>query len=517
MSIYNVPEQRSDGFFRTSKKNAKLLVVDSCRLRVINLTKSMSFGRDCIGTDRDITVNSSITGRKHGEFLFDQETGDFFYVDNNSINGTYVNGRKLKKYNEKRTKSRRLHDGDIIRIDGDDLLNPHPEAVLMIYTTTFLDNGIWEKRMLQYKTIGIGRSRVCGIRLSENKVDDLHARIDFDGVNYIITDCDSKYGVSVDGKEIRGYAILYDYSVIRIASTQIIRVKDMLIYNQSCGKRNCLEVDIKQRVVEHDKVLIKDIRADFDAGDFVLILGGSGAGKTTLINAILGIHKAEGEIILNGENLYDNMKKLKDHVGYVAQFPAVRRNEIVQECLSNVAYTKLGGNLRRSEISRMVKDIIAKVGLKRKAKTMVGMLSGGEMKRLQLAMQLVGDRQVVFICDEPDSGLDAASKMQQMEMLSNIAKEGKIVIVITHQPDDAVHKGDLSRKCLFNKVLVLAKSTIDNAGHMAYYGGVDDALRYFQVDRLQDIVVKINQRDQGGEGRADEFIQRYYMLTNSRY
>ncbi len=515
--MYNAMNNRTANFFRSSKKNPKLLVVDSCRLMVINLVKSMSFGRNCVGTDRDITVSSSITGRKHGEFLYDEETGEFFYIDNNSTNGTYVNGKKLEKYNKNRTKSRRLHDGDIIRVDGDDLSNPHPEAVLMIYTTTFFDNGIWEKCMLQYRTIGIGRARACAIRLSDEKVDELHARIDFDGVNYIITDCESKYGVSVDGKEIRDCAIVNNYSVIRIASTQIIRVNDVLVYNQSTCQRNCLEVDIKQRVVDHDKALIKDIRADFDSGDFVLILGGSGAGKTTLINAILGIHKAEGEIILNGENLYDNMKKLKDHVGYVAQFPAVRKNEVVQECLSNVAYTKLGGNLRRSEISKMVKDIITKVGLKRKAKTMVGMLSGGEMKRLQLAMQLVGDRQVVFICDEPDSGLDAASKMQQMEMLSNIAREGKIVIVITHQPDDAVHKGDVTRKCLFNKVLVLAKSTIDNAGHMAFYGSVEDAFRYFQVDRLQDIVVKINQRDQGGEGRADEFIERYYMLTHSKY
>ena len=82
-----------------------------------------------------------------------------------------------------------------------------------------------------------------------------------------------------------------------------------------------------------------------------------------------------------------------------------------------------------------------------------------------------------------------------------------MVMVITHAPNDAAE--------LFTKVMVLAKGGKENAGHIAFCGTVDEAIKFFGVDNLQDIVVKINSKSEGGEGKADEFINKYNVLRGA--
>ena len=134
-------------------------------------------------------------------------------------------------------------------------------------------------------------------------------------------------------------------------------------------------------------------------------------------------------------------------------------------------------------------------------------MSGGQKKKASVASQLIGFQQV-FICDEPDSGLDAASRIQQMEILKDISEDGKIVMVITHEPDDAFS--------LFTKVVVIAKSSVDNAGHLAFYGDVPGALDFFGVNKLQEIMIEINPPYEGGKGRADHYIEKYNNMVRRR-
>ena len=130
-----------------------------------------------------------------------------------------------------------------------------------------------------------------------------------------------------------------------------------------------------------------------------------------------------------------------------------------------------------------------------------------QKKKVSVAYQLVGF-QKVFICDEPDSGLDAASRTQQMEILKEISLNDKIVMVISHEPDDAIDV--TTGQSLFTKVVVLAKSARDNAGHLAFFGNVEDAKAHFGVNKLQDIMVEINPPYEGGKGKADYYIEKYY-------
>ena len=150
-----------------------------------------------------------------------------------------------------------------------------------------------------------------------------------------------------------------------------------------------------------------------------------------------------------------------------------------------------------------------KVGITNLQNQLIGSLSGGQKKKVSVAYQLIGF-QKVFICDEPDSGLDAASRTQQMEILREIASNDKIVMVISHEPDDAIDVN--TGESLFTKVIVLAKSSVDNAGHLAFFGTPDDAKEFFGVNKLQDIMIEINPPYEGGKGLADEYINKYLAL-----
>ena len=106
----------------------------------------------------------------------------------------------------------------------------------------------------------------------------------------------------------------------------------------------------------------------------------------------------------------------------------------------------------------------------------------------------------LFILDEPDSGLDGVMARELMEQLRVIADQGKIVIVITHTPDRVID--------LFDDVIVLAKD-VNRTGRLAYYGPITEAREFFEKEKMEQIVMAINRKEEGGEGRADEYIERF--------
>ena len=91
-----------------------------------------------------------------------------------------------------------------------------------------------------------------------------------------------------------------------------------------------------------------------------------------------------------------------------------------------------------------------------------------------------------------------------MQNLRQIADFGKIVIVISHSPDRAFD--------LFDKVIVLTKDSVEGSGHLAFYGSPSEALRFFEVDSLEHVVKRINRTDEGGDGLADFYIEKYNRM-----
>jgi ABC-type multidrug transport system ATPase subunit len=231
----------------------------------------------------------------------------------------------------------------------------------------------------------------------------------------------------------------------------------------------------------------------------VLLLGGSGSGKTTFINAVTGYEKANAQILLGGMNVYDEYDKMKYSIGFVPQLDLMRGNDTVYRTLLDAALLRLPADTRISELLGRVNNVLEQFGLTTVKHSLVEKLSGGQRKRLSIAMEFISDP-FLFVLDEPDSGLDGVIARDLMRHLRRIADQGKIVIVITHTPDRVVD--------LFDDIIVLAKDS-RRTGRLAYYGSIEEAKQFFGANSMEDILRKVNQKDEGGEGLSDEYVRKF--------
>ena len=147
-------------------------------------------------------------------------------------------------------------------------------------------------------------------------------------------------------------------------------------------------------------------------------------------------------------------------------------------------------------------NVMDTLGLTAGRDGLVSKKSGGQKKRISIGMELISDPDL-FILDEPDSGLDGVIARELFTKLRKIADEGKIVIAITHTPDRVID--------LFDKVIVLARDS-GRVGRLAFYGSPDEARAFFGKRTMEEIVMAVNRKGEGGEGRADEFIAAYAAM-----
>lgn len=275
---------------------------------------------------------------------------------------------------------------------------------------------------------------------------------------------------------------------------------------ESCG--NGLSINIKERVVKSlsvKKVLLRDIHMHITPGKMVLLLGGSGAGKTTFLNAVTGYEKANATITLNGKNIYKDYESIKYDIGFVPQQDLIRYNDSVLKTVSDCANLKLPLSINKETKNNKIKDVLNIFGLTAVQNNMVSKQSGGQKKRISIATEFISDP-YLFILDEPDSGLDGVLARDLMKRLHDISREGKIVIVITHSPDRVAD--------LFDDVIILAKDA-ERTGRLVFYGEIEKAKSFFGTNNLEHMVRMINRKEEGGEGLADELIEKYGEIVNA--
>lgn len=270
-----------------------------------------------------------------------------------------------------------------------------------------------------------------------------------------------------------------------------------------------LSINIKARTAKshfQTKTLLKDIHMNIEPGNMVLLLGGSGAGKTTFVNAVTGYEKADAEVFLNGVNVYTKFDKMKYEIGFVPQQDLIRYNDTVIRTLEDSALLRMPSTVSRKDRNTRINEVMELFGLSSVKNNIVGKQSGGQKKRISIASEFMSNP-TLFILDEPDSGLDGILARELMENLHEISRQGKIVIVITHTPDRVID--------LFDKVIVLGKDQ-NRTGRLVFYGAIDEAKEFFGKETMEDMVRMVNREDEGGEGKADELIEKYAEVCNGR-
>ena len=229
---------------------------------------------------------------------------------------------------------------------------------------------------------------------------------------------------------------------------------------------------------EGTPVLLSQISARFRRGELCALIGPSGSGKTTLIRAVAGMAEpADGSLHWNDRDL-EEQDLPPSQIGYVPQFTISNEDLTAAENVRLALQLRVGG-LDADALALRAAELLELTGLAPAAKTLAKHLSGGQRRRLALAMELCSEP-ALLLCDEVTSGLDAQSEKEILALLQRIAREGnRVVIVVTHGI------GEIEA---FDKVAVLS------GGHLAYFGPPDTAAHYFRVDKPEGIFQRLPQR-----------------------
>ena len=197
-----------------------------------------------------------------------------------------------------------------------------------------------------------------------------------------------------------------------------------------------IEFDNVSKHYENGTIALEDINLKIDKGEFVFIVGSSGAGKSTFLKLIIKEESASsGEVTVNGRKLsslkYKEIPYLRRTMGIVFQdFRLIEKMNVYD----NVAFAMRAIGARNSEIKRRVPYILNLVNLSNKSKSYPSELSGGEQQRVGLARALVNNPALI-IADEPTGNIDPALSYEIVDLLDQINKCGTTILMVTHEQD----------------------------------------------------------------------------------
>ncbi len=203
------------------------------------------------------------------------------------------------------------------------------------------------------------------------------------------------------------------------------------------------------------------------------IVGPSGAGKTTLLGALTGLRPARsGRVLVGGRDLYGAYDELRLQIGYVPQDDVLHTRLTVRRALLYAAELRFGDDVSATERRSRVEEVLAELGLTERAQMVIGKLSGGQRKRVSIALELLTRPGLLFL-DEPTSGLDPGMEKHLMQLLRDLADAGRTVVVVTHS---------VQSLSLCHRVLVLAPG-----GRTAFYGPPEEITRHFGCEDVAEV------------------------------
>lgn len=300
----------------------------------------VTFGR---GEGNDIILRSEYVSRQHGQFR--HVGGQWVVEDLGSRNGLIFSGHSVR--------NRVLEDGDCIRID--DGVETTVGGLLMVFTRS--------ENAAEWKTIDIparaetliGRDAACDIVLNHVSVSKRHAKIIMRGNQFFLTDNNSTNGLLVNGKKVENQCLLSEKDVILITNSKLIFGSGKVSY---CCFNKGISVDalnITKKVDKNRKTICNNVSLSIKPCELVAIIGGSGAGKSTVMNCISGYSlPTEGSVSVNGTDLYDNFDALKNIIGYVPQQDIVFDNLTVTDMLGYAARLRLPRDLTDAEYDQTI-------------------------------------------------------------------------------------------------------------------------------------------------------------------
>ncbi len=407
--------------------------------------------------DADIPVPSPMVSGRHLRIYRDAQ--GWAFEDLGSTNGTHHNGH-IKA-------GSLLHDGDVLRVGADE-----SRTTTMVFRLAGADAAHDALGVVHHGTLPlagarqlrIGRSPDADVTLDNPLVSFYHARIDAVASGHVLTDLGSTNGTWVNGVRLAKPHALQPGDTVKIGSWELsYDGAGMQQFHADAGMR-VDAVDLT-RVVGGGRRILDDVDLTVLPREFVALVGASGAGKSTLLKAMCGAAPADGNVLVNGDSLRSQFDLYRAQIGYVPQDDIIHMELTVGSALKHAAALRLPADTTRDEIQRRVDSVLDTVELRGKEDQRIGSLSGGQRKRISIAVELLSEPRLLFL-DEPTSGLDPGLDKKMMRTLRRLADEGRTVMLVTHATANIA-------ECDF--VCFMAQ------GHLVYYGPPDEAFEFFGV------------------------------------
>lgn len=430
--------------------------------------------------DNDIVLTSRFVSGHHARVEPDAHTHRI--IDTGSTNGLLAEGRRLP-INTPLV----LADGDVLRI-GDPATG---NFVTLTYHNAQVPRMAQAAKVAQSypldphdPQIVIGRGG-SDIVLDNPQVSRRHALIEHTASGgHTLRDLGSTNGTFVNGQRITQYTLKAG-DVIQIGAFKLVYDGDSL---DQYDQRGALRIDARHlsRIVTRggrSRPILKDVSLSIAPREFVALVGGSGTGKSTLMNALSGYAQAtNGHVFINGDDYYRNFDAYRTVLGYVPQDDIIHHTLPVERALSYAAQLRLAADTAPTEIAQRITRVLDDVDMTPHRDKLVENLSGGQRKRVSIGAELLADPSLFFL-DEPTSGLDPGLEKKMMYTLRRLADSGRTVVLVTHATANIAQCDHVA---------------FMSDGRLVFFGPPAEALTFFQVSSsdFADIYTKL-------EGSAD--------------
>ncbi|MCX5396202.1 FHA domain-containing protein [Streptomyces sp. NBC_00102] len=350
------------------------------------------------------------------------------------------------------------------------------------------------------RVMRIGRALENELVVSDLQVSRLHAEFHAtpDG-RFEIRDLGSHNGTYVNGQQLQksGSAFLGPNDIVGVGHSTFRLVGDRLEEFVDTG-----EVSFSARhltvTVDGGKQILRDVSFGVPEKSLVAVIGPSGSGKSTLLKALTGYRPADqGDVLYDNRDLYKQFAELRQRIGLVPQDDILHKELTVTKALKYAAKLRFPADTTAAERQARIHEVLAELKLDIHKGKKVTSLSGGQRKRVSVALELLTKPSLLFL-DEPTSGLDPGMDRDVMQLLRGLADDGRTVLVVTHS---------VAELAICDKLLVMAPG-----GAVAYFGPPEEALNFFGYDTWADVFSAFeNYRDYdwAGRWRGSQHYQLY--------
>ena len=355
-------------------------------------------------------------------------------------------------------------------------------------------------RAAQIPVIRLGRAPDNNFILDAPSVSRHHAVLSYEqGSQPVLTDLGSTNGTFVNGQLLTEPHQLSPEDLIFLGGF-LLHVDGRTIKQHDLSASSITAQNINKSI--NGKTILKDISLAIHPREFIGLMGPSGCGKSTLMDALNGLRPASsGNVFVNDLDLYHNFNALRRSIGYVPQRDVLHDALTVERTLYYAAKLRLPAGTSLEAVRTIVNQTIESVGLSEQRQVAFRQLSGGQQKRVSLALELLTKPSFLFL-DEPTSPLDPETTENMMMLFRQLADEGRIVVMVTHKFEK------------FREMHQIAMLT--RGGRLAYFGPPTEALTYFDCTEPGDIYRHIGSHDP--EELSDRFQKSAYheKYVNSR-